>query len=212
MKYPGSGCTPPWAKLSESPDRFFDSEDIPEVDYEDGRRKVTLQDPSRMKNHELTACLHLWQERQKETKYSFTFHHWWSEGQKGYVEKQEPRHFDTDDEDDADAAETPIGTVKGKGLVKKMKTDKEKKPKKKRKQAKTSEVHAIRDEKSKLLLQTKRSKNPTDTLTQSGNLVDASEKISIRPPKEETEEIIQDTFLTSNPLLVVCLILFCEYM
>jgi len=57
--YSGSWCTPLWAKLAESPDQFFAHEDLLKVDYNDGQKKVILQDPSRMNNHKLNACLRL---------------------------------------------------------------------------------------------------------------------------------------------------------
>ena len=119
--YPGSRCTPPWAKLSESPDRFFSPDDVPELNYDDGLRKVTLQDPSRMKVHELNACLRLWQDRQLENKPSFQFHHWWSEGLKEYILAHEPKPLDSGEENDDDPAENHKPRNKGKG--KKMKTE-----------------------------------------------------------------------------------------
>lgn len=112
--YPGSRCCPPWAKLSESPDRFFSTDDIPEVDYDGGRKKVILQDPSRMKNHELNACLGLWQERQRENMPSFRFHHWWSEGQKEYLQASETKPADSDAEDVDDTGTVAMEIKKGK--------------------------------------------------------------------------------------------------
>lgn len=117
--YPGSRCTPPWAKLSESPDRFFSPDDVPELNYDDGLRKVTLQDPSRMKVHELNACLRLWQDRQLENKPSFQFHHWWSEGLKEYILAHEPKPLDSGEENDDDPAENHKPRNKGKGKKKK---------------------------------------------------------------------------------------------
>jgi hypothetical protein len=112
--YPGSRCTPPWAKLAESPDQFFDVEDLPEVEYDEGRKKVSLQDPSRMKNHELNACLRLWRDRQQENKPSFQFHHWWSEGQKEFVPANEPKQLDSDEDEDRDALTNPPAKRNGK--------------------------------------------------------------------------------------------------
>lgn len=119
--YPGSRCSPPWAKLAESPDRFFSTDDVPEIEYDDGKRKMTLQDPSRMKNHELTACLRLWQERQSGCTPAFRFHHWWSEGQQEYLEACEPKPAESDEEDGGNPATT--GKERGKGK-RKRKTQK----------------------------------------------------------------------------------------
>jgi len=58
--YPGSRYTPPWAKLAKSPDWFFAPEDVLEIDYDNGLKKIILQDPSQMKNQELNACLRFW--------------------------------------------------------------------------------------------------------------------------------------------------------
>jgi len=91
--------------LAESPDQFFAHEDLPKVDYDDSWKKVILQDPSRMKNHKLNACLQLWQDHQTENKTSFQFHHWWNEGQKEFIAAHEPELFDSDADDDEDLLE-----------------------------------------------------------------------------------------------------------
>jgi hypothetical protein len=213
VKYPGSGCTPPWAKLFKSPDHFFDSEDVPEVDDDDGLRKMTLQDPSRMKNHELNACLQLWQECQKETKYSFTFHHWWSEGQKGYVQRMEPKPLDTDEEGHAEAADTLTGTVTRNGLCKKRKAGKDKKPKKTTKHGMTSDVQATHPENLDNVIQNGKSESPAYSLpmpTKSGQPEDAYGKITMLPPNESGEDMVQPTFFPYNPLPQVCIFLFKE--
>jgi len=103
--YPGSRCTPPWAKLAESPNWFFAHEDLPKVDYDNSQKKVILQDPSRMKNHELNACLRLWQDCQMENMTSFQFHHWWNEGQKEFIAAHKPEPFDSDADNDGDLSE-----------------------------------------------------------------------------------------------------------
>ena len=99
---------------------------MPEVEYDDGKRKVTLQDPSQMKNQELNACLGLWQEHQKENKPLFQFHHWWSEGQKEYIQAQDNKQLESDEEDDGEAPEPYQG--KGKGKTMKQKPEKGKQP------------------------------------------------------------------------------------
>jgi hypothetical protein len=156
--YPGSRSTPPWAKLSESPEWFFDSDDVPEVDYDDGRRKVILQDPSRMKNHELNACLHLWHNRQKEKKPSFRFHHWWSEGQKDYIQAQEPQSFNSDADEDPVPAASLSGPVNTKAKTKKTETGKASKKSRQHK-GKSKELG---DEQSILHLQDTMSKHGKD--------------------------------------------------
>jgi hypothetical protein len=54
-----------------------------------------------MKNHELNACLRFWQDRQKEHEPSFQFHHWWSEGQKEFIQAHaaDPLNSDADDDE-----------------------------------------------------------------------------------------------------------------
>ena len=69
LPYPGSGCIPPWARLSETPAAFFDLALIP-----DG---IRISDPSRMNVEPINRCLQFWLNAEPHD--SFRFHHIWSE-------------------------------------------------------------------------------------------------------------------------------------
>ena len=99
--------------LAESPDQFFAHEDLPKVDYNDGWKKVILQDPSRIKNHELNAYLQLWQDCQMENKTFFQFHYWWNERQKKFIAVHKPELFDNDADNDGDLSENLEDRGKG---------------------------------------------------------------------------------------------------
>ena len=71
LPYPGPGCIPPWAKLSQTPSEFFDLTSVP-----DG---VKISDPSRMNVEPINGCLQFWLNAQQNSGNRFRFHHVWSE-------------------------------------------------------------------------------------------------------------------------------------
>jgi hypothetical protein len=66
-----------------------------------------------MKNHELTVCLRLWQDRQSKNQHSFQFHHWWSDGQQQYFPACEQNPTESDGDDDHDPPPMPEEMRKG---------------------------------------------------------------------------------------------------
>jgi hypothetical protein len=148
-----------------------------------------------MKNHELNACLHFWQERQNENRSPLKFHHWWSEGLKEYMEAKEPQPQDSDDEDVAEAAETQTGTVKDK-RKRKMYEKGTKRPKKRQPMA------ASRGrERSKGDRPNKTSTTTVDSSTippSNGHLANILAPTDMKPPKEPESSKQQDNLWPVN--------------
>lgn len=94
-----------------------------------------------MKNQELNACLRLWQDRQKENRTSFQFHHWWSEGQKEFLQAHELTPLDSDEDKERELSENSEETK----TSQMKKHRKEKNPGKNRKIKKRSEEKTKRD-------------------------------------------------------------------